>query len=72
MYVLTPYVLESVALDSKGTLPLVVCKQSAVNIGNVIRAYSVTQNDGQLLNFITFFKAAAVAFLEICNANIPM
>lgn len=49
MCLLTPYVLEPIALDSTGTLPMVVCQQSAVDIGNVLRVYGVIQNGVHLL-----------------------
>ncbi|TQV91171.1 hypothetical protein V2A60_009361 [Cordyceps javanica] len=71
MCLLTPYVLESVAVASDGTLPIMVCKQAAGSIGELVQHYSKLYNDGQLLDFMPFFKAAAVAFLEICEAKIP-
>ncbi|KAF1738496.1 hypothetical protein CRV24_000422 [Beauveria bassiana] len=69
---LTPYVLEPVAIALDGTLPMAICKQAAGSIAELIQHYSRLYNDGQLFDFMAFFKAAALAFLEVCNTNMPM
>ncbi|KAJ3495367.1 hypothetical protein NLG97_g3444 [Lecanicillium saksenae] len=68
---LTPYVFESAGVAADGTVPEVVCKQAASSIGELIQHYSKLYNDGQLLDFMPFFKMAALAFLEICEAKKP-
>ncbi|OAA80266.1 hypothetical protein LEL_03752 [Akanthomyces lecanii RCEF 1005] len=71
MCLLTPYVLDAVAVDSEGNFPVKVCKEAAAQIGTFIQIYSAVHNDGQLHDFMTFFKTAALAFLAICKAKIP-
>ena len=72
MCLLTPYVLKPVVIDSDGNFPIKVCTDAADQIGRLIRNYSQLHKGGQLLDFMTFFKAGALAFMEICNAKIPM
>lgn len=71
MCLLTPYVLESAAITSDGTLPIVACRQAVSIIKQLIQHYSQLYNDEQLLDFMPFFRTAALAFLEICDTKIP-
>lgn len=64
---LAPYVFESPAAD--GTVPEVVCKQAAASIGELMQHYGRLYTDGELLDFMPFFKTAALSFLEICEAK---
>ncbi|EJP61006.1 fungal specific transcription factor [Beauveria bassiana ARSEF 2860] len=70
MCLLTPYVLESAAIASDGTFPMVVCLQAAGSIKQLIQHYNRLYDDGQLLEFMPFFDAAALAFLETCDTKI--
>jgi hypothetical protein len=72
MCLLTPFVLEPAEIALDGTLPMAICKQAAGSVGELIQHYSRLCNDEQLFDFMSFFKRAAVAFLQVCNTNIPM
>ncbi|KAM3429915.1 hypothetical protein MY4824_007973 [Beauveria thailandica] len=72
MCLLTPFVLEPAKNALDGTLPMVICKQAAGSVDGLIQHYSRLYNDGQLFDFMPFFKTAALAFLQVCNTNIPM
>ncbi len=72
MCLLTPYVLKSVVIDSAGNFPIKVCADAARHIGRLIHNYNQLHKGGQLLDFLTFFKTAALAFMEIYNAKIPI
>ncbi len=72
MCLLTPYVLRSVVIDSAGNFPVKVCADATAQIGRLIRNYNQLHKGGQLLDFLTLFKAAALAFMEIYNAKIPI
>ncbi|KAM0743542.1 hypothetical protein ACQRIT_001801 [Beauveria bassiana] len=72
MCLLTPFVLEPAEIALDGTLPMAICKQAAGSVGDLIQHHSRLYNDGQLLDFMPFFKTAALAFLQVCNAKVAM
>lgn len=72
MCLLTPFVLEPAEIALDGTLPMAICKQAAESVEELTQHYGRLYNDGQLFDFMPFFKTAALAFLQVCNTNIPM
>ncbi|KAM3503412.1 hypothetical protein MY11210_008729 [Beauveria gryllotalpidicola] len=72
MCLLTPFVLEPAEIALDGTLPMAICEQATASIGELTQHYSRLYNDGQLFDFMTFFKTAALAFLQVCKTDIPM